>query len=196
MHAPGRRVIDRHEGCSPEAHDHQHRRHHQQQRDDPFGRAGSHGRVHPGPGVGRDPRYLIVHGVHRFRDLRREEDDYGYGRRGAEREPTPSEQFLTLLREGPPLGIHLLFWCDTLPNLNRSLDRPAVRECAMRVLFQMSAGDSSTLIDSPVAARLGRHRALFYHEELGLIEKFRPYDLPPRAWLAGVRDRLAEKQRS
>ena len=53
----------------------------------------------------------------------------------------------------------------------------------MRVLFQMSATDSSTLIDSPAASQLGRNRALFLHEEQERPEKFRPYGLPSQEWL-------------
>ncbi|HEY8503840.1 MAG TPA: FtsK/SpoIIIE domain-containing protein, partial [Gemmataceae bacterium] len=142
------------------------------------------------PDVPRDAVYLFVHGLQRFRDLRRDEDDFGFARRGGERQVSPSEHLLMLLREGPAVGVHLILWCDSLTNLNRSLDRPSLRECGMRVLFQMGAGDSSHLIDSPLAARLGRYRALFYHEELGLIEKFRPYGLPRRAWLEEVGRRL------
>ena len=58
----------------------------------------------------------------------------------------------------------------------------------------MSAGDSSSLIDNPGAARLGPHRAFFHAEEEGRLEKFRPYGLPTREWLAGVKERLAAKR--
>ena len=63
-------------------------------------------------------------------------------------------------------------------NLNRTFDRNGLREFEIRVLFQMSANDSSTLIDSPAAGKLGANRALFYSEEENRIEKFRPYGLP------------------
>jgi hypothetical protein len=47
----------------------------------------------------------------------------------------------------------------------------------------MSAADSSTLMDSPIAAKLGPQRALYYTEDLGKIEKFRPYALPSIEWI-------------
>jgi hypothetical protein len=50
----------------------------------------------------------------------------------------------------------------------------------------MSAADSSNLIDSPMANKLGFHRALVFSEELGVMEKFRPYALPPKAWLETI----------
>ena len=58
------------------------------------------------------------------------------------------------------------------------VDRGGMREFGLRVLFQMSVNDSSALIDSPAAARLGRNRALLVTEETTQPEKFRPYGLP------------------
>jgi ABC-type multidrug transport system fused ATPase/permease subunit len=139
------------------------------------------------------PAYLIVHNLPRFRDLRRAEDDFGFGRRGEERTATPAQQLVNVLREGPALGIHVLTWCDSLNNLNRSFDRPVLRELEMRVLSQMSAADSSTLIDNPAASKLGVNRALFHSEELGQPEKFRPYGLPSDDWLAWAKERLANR---
>jgi S-DNA-T family DNA segregation ATPase FtsK/SpoIIIE len=71
------------------------------------------------------------------------------------------------------------------------VDRQTLREFDHRVLLQMSAADSSNLIDSPVANQLGLHRALLFSEEQGGLEKFRPYDGPPEDWLAYVRRNLA-----
>ncbi len=68
-----------------------------------------------------------------------------------------------------------------------------LREFAMRIIFQMSANDSSTLIDIPVASRLGRNRALFLTEEMAQPEKFRPYGLPPAEWLKEVKTTLASR---
>ena len=65
-----------------------------------------------------------------------------------------------------------------------------MRELEMRVAFQMSATDSSNLIDSPVAGRLGQNRALLYLEETGTLEKFRPYGLPSEEWMTTVRRRF------
>ena len=53
----------------------------------------------------------------------------------------------------------------------------------MRVLFQMSANDSASLIDSPKATTLGLHRALFFNQQEGYLETFRPYALPAPDWL-------------
>jgi hypothetical protein len=148
---------------------------------------------HEGGSADRTPRFLIVHGLHRFRDLRKAEDEYSFGRRGGERVVTPAELFATLLRDGPAVGVHCLVWCDSLTNLTRAIDRQGLRECELRVLFQMSAADSSHLIDSPLATRLGRNRALFHREDQGQPEKFRPYGLPSEEWLAWAKGRLRAK---
>ena len=141
---------------------------------------------------GRAPRFLFVFGVHRFRELRKSEDDFGF-RRGAEREPSPAERFTALLKDGPGVGVHVVVWCDSLTNLNRTFDRPLLREFGMRVLFQMSPTDSSTLMDSPAAARLGRHRALYLQEEQERPEKFRPYGVPEVGWLDAALAKLGQR---
>jgi hypothetical protein len=142
------------------------------------------------------PRYLLINGLQRYREFRRSDDDLGFGRRGAERTVSPLEHLQALLRDGPAVGIHLLIWCDSQANVMRSLDRAGLRECGQRVLFQMSAADSSHLLDTPLASRLGRNRALFATDEMAQPEKFRPYGLPSLTWLAEVKRRLAERAES
>jgi hypothetical protein len=136
--------------------------------------------------------YLVVYGLQRFRELRKQDDDFGIPRRGEEKTST-AKQFATILREGPSLGVHVLVWCDSLNNLNRALERQALREFELRVLFQMSVADSSNLVDTPVASKLGLHRALFHSEEQGRLEKFRPYGLPTSAWLDWVKQQFERK---
>ncbi len=138
----------------------------------------------------RRPIYLVVFGLHRFRSLRKE-DEFSFGG-DDDAGDKPSAVFATLAREGPMLGVHVIAWCDVANNIDRFLDRRTLREFDLRVLFQMSGTDSSSLIDSPVAGSLGRHRALLFSEETGTIEKFRPYAMPDGAWLAATLQRLAE----
>ncbi len=132
---------------------------------------------------------LIVYGLQRYRILRRNEDALGMSF-DDKAEPRPDVQFSELLREGPSVGIHVLAWADTLSTLERIVDRQTLREFDHRVLFQMSAADSSNLIDSPIANQLGLHRALLFSEEQGGLEKFRPYDALQDDWLAYVRRKL------
>jgi S-DNA-T family DNA segregation ATPase FtsK/SpoIIIE len=134
---------------------------------------------------------LLVHGLHRFRDLRRAEDDYGFSTDDGP--PKPDKLFASILREGPPVGVHVVASADTVPNLQRVVDRSGLREFDWRVALQMGAGDSSTLIDTPLASRLGMTRAYLHSEEQGLLEKFRPYPPPEPAFVEATLARLDER---
>jgi DNA segregation ATPase FtsK/SpoIIIE, S-DNA-T family len=133
--------------------------------------------------------YVLLYGMQRYTQLRRTEDAFGFSlNEGAK--ATPNAGFSDLLRSGPGVGVHVLAWADTLATLERTLDRQTLREFDYRVLFQMSAADSSNLIDSPVANQLGFHRAILYSQEQGGMEKFRPYAVIRDEWLAEVETRL------
>ena len=134
--------------------------------------------------------FVIVYGLQRYRALRKSEESFAFGMGDEEKKPQPDKQFGELLREGPPLGIHVLGWCDTPAAIERTLERTSMREFDHRVLFQMSANDSSNLIDSPAANKLGFYRAIAFSEEQGVLEKFRPYAMPDKTWLAHVAERL------
>jgi S-DNA-T family DNA segregation ATPase FtsK/SpoIIIE len=124
--------------------------------------------------------FLFIHGLHRFKKLRHE-DDFGFG--GADAAPNPGQQLGELISEGPAHGIHVVAVTDTYNNVNRFLSRKALGEFELRVLFQMSANDSAALCESPRAANLGLHRAVFYNEQEGYLEVFRPYALPAGEWV-------------
>lgn len=122
--------------------------------------------------------YLTLFGIQRIRSLRSSGDDFGFSMSDEPETPKPDKLLANILREGPALGVHVIAWCDTLANLERAQDRRAMREYDNRVLLQMSATDSTSLIDTPAAGKLGPNRALFYNEESATIEKFRPYAPP------------------
>lgn len=139
--------------------------------------------------------FLVIHGLQRYRALRRGDDEFSFSVSAEAPAARPDQELAFILREGPGVGVHVLAWCDTLSNLERALERSALREFDNRLLFQMSATDSSHLIDSPEANNLGLHRALLYSEERGLIEKLRPYDELSAAWLAQVAAALRGRTR-
>ena len=141
------------------------------------------------------PIYIFIYDIQRFRDLRKSDDDFGYTRYDEDKPVPPSKLFGDVLRDGPPVGIHTIIWCDSVNNMNRTLDRQGMKEFENRILFQMSANDSSTLIDTPAASKLGENRALYYSEEENRIEKFRPYGVPELEWLEGVKKRFAARPR-
>jgi hypothetical protein len=122
---------------------------------------------------------LVIYGLQRFRKLRTE-DEYAYDSGNG-----PDRQLLDLLRDGPELGIHVIAWCDSLANLNRTLPRRLQGEFDHRILFQMSANDSMSMVDTAAASRLGEVQAIYHNEQAGLtLQTFNPYAMPSGDWLA------------
>jgi len=136
--------------------------------------------------------YLLIFGLQRYRVLRRSDDGFSFSME-QDAKPQPDKQLAEILREGPPVGVHTIIWSDTLAAVERTFDRQTLREFDNRVLFQMSAADSSNLIDSPLANNLGYHRALFYSDEQGILEKFRPYAPPEKPYLQLLQQSLKQK---
>jgi ABC-type multidrug transport system fused ATPase/permease subunit len=134
--------------------------------------------------------FVFVHDLQNFKKLR-QEDEFSFS--SSPVEASPATTLLQLINEGPALGIHVILTCDSYGNLNRYLGRKALGEIEMRVAFQMSAGDSASLIDAPNAATLGLHRAVLFNEREGTLETFRPYAQPGHDWLEDVAAKLAAK---
>ncbi len=140
------------------------------------------GRVAAGENAEAPVIFLFVQGLQRFKKLRHEED-FSFSS-SADDTGNPGAQFNEIVTDGSAHGVHLVVSVDTLSNVQRWLPRKALGEFELRVLFQMSANDSATLIDSTQASNLGLHRALLYNEQEGTLETFRPYATPSPAWLA------------
>jgi S-DNA-T family DNA segregation ATPase FtsK/SpoIIIE len=133
--------------------------------------------------------FLFIHGLQRNKKLRFDEEmsfslDADSGK-------NPGLLLNKLLCEGGSLGFHVVATCDSYNNVMRMLSRKALSEFEMRVVFQMSANDSASLIESPAANDLGLHRAILYNGQQGWTETFRPYALPDQAWFAEVGPKLA-----
>jgi len=119
--------------------------------------------------------YFFVANLTGFRDLRRDEDDFGSWGMDDDKQASPSKQFAKILTDGPALGVHTFMWCDSYNTVSRWLGNKLMRELEYRVCFRMNANDSSQIIDTPAAGRLGPNRALLYRDSTGETEKFRPY---------------------
>jgi len=129
--------------------------------------------------------FVLIHGLQNYKKLR-QEDDFSFSSSDAGSAANPAAVLLNLINEGPSHGFHVIATCDTYNNVNRFLGRKTLTEFEMRVLFQMSASDSASLIDAPDASTLGLHRALYYNDREGYIETFRPYALPGNDWIEEV----------
>jgi len=135
--------------------------------------------------------YLFINGIQRFKGLRHE-DEFSISLDDANAPANPGKSLNRILCEGTQLGFHVICTCDTLNNANRCLSRKALSEFELRVLFQMSATDSASLIDTPKAANLGLHRAILQNAQAGTLETFRPYALPDSAWIEEAARNLAQ----
>ncbi len=125
--------------------------------------------------------FLFINDVSQFRDLRKAEDDFGFSTSlDRDKSVSPGKAFGEILRDGPAVGIHTIAYANSYNTVDRWFGRQLLREFETRIVFQMSPADSSNLIDSPAAGRLGPNRALLYRDDQGTLEKFRPYG-PPTA---------------
>ncbi len=136
--------------------------------------------------------FVLIQGLQNFKKLR-QEDEFSFSSSSSGGDgPSPAATLQSLITEGPARGIHLIITCDTYNNVNRFLGRKSLTEFEMRVVFQMSASDSASLIDAPAASTLGLHRALLYNDREGSLETFRPYAQPAGEWVEEVTARLAK----
>ncbi len=110
----------------------------------------------------------------RLRSLRRD-DEFGMGSFG-DAELTPDKQLEVLLRDGPSHNMHIVIWAENYSTVNRWLSRTALREIEIRLLMQMGANDSTNLIESVAASRLGENVMLVHDEATGQDQGFRPFD--------------------
>jgi hypothetical protein len=126
--------------------------------------------------------FVFVRDLQKFSKLRFE-DDFSFSSSDDGADQKASALLNQIICEGASLGIHVIISCDTYNNVNRFLSKKAFSEFEMRVLFQMSANDSASLIDNPRAGNLGLHRAVFFNEQEGYLEVFRPYSIPSTRWI-------------
>ncbi len=133
--------------------------------------------------------FVLIQGLQNFKKLRAE-DEFSFSSSDTGGSLNPAATLLNLITEGPARGIHVIVTCDTYNNVSRYLGRKTLSEFEMRVVFQMSASDSASLIDAPAAATLGMHRALFYNDREGSLETFRPYAQPDGGWIGDVARRV------
>lgn len=130
--------------------------------------------------------FVLIHELQNYKKLR-QEDEFSFSSTDT---ASPAATLLNVISEGPAHGIHVIATCDSYNNVNRFLGRKNLSEFEMRVLFQMSASDSASLVDSPDAATLGMHRALYYNDREGYTETFRPYARPGNEWIEAATVRL------
>ncbi len=126
--------------------------------------------------------FLVLHGLHAWRDLRPVEFKLA----------PAAEQLLRIAERGPEVGVHILAWADSFATLEQSFKRAGVGYFDHRVLLRVSEGDSNQVLNSPVAAQLADGRALYRCESWprDVVEKFKPYTVPAAEVLAALVARI------
>jgi DNA segregation ATPase FtsK/SpoIIIE, S-DNA-T family len=127
---------------------------------------------------------LVLPGAHRLRGLHRKEDDFSFG--AEEAAPTADKLMAKIVIEGPEQGIHTLMWIDGASAFERLFKRAMLNQFDDKVLMQVSAADSSALIDSTAASTLGPERAVLVQMQRGYSERFRPFEMPMSGFVAGA----------
>jgi ABC-type multidrug transport system fused ATPase/permease subunit len=128
--------------------------------------------------------FLFISGLQRYRMLHKKEEDWSMS--SEQNSISLDKQLTNIISDGPAVGIHTIIGVDTFGMLEKVLGRKTLGEFNNQVLFQMSNADSSSLIDSPIANKLGFQQALFYNQEQGIFEKFRFYAPPDENWLRNI----------
>lgn len=127
---------------------------------------------------GEEDVFLFIRDLHRFKSLRPDDEFRFSFDEEVSGKVDAGKVLLETLSEGPAAGMHVILSVDTWANASRWIPRKSLADLPQRVLFQMSAADSVSLIDTPAASKLGLHRALLYDESQGTLETFRPYSRP------------------
>ncbi|HEY4940042.1 MAG TPA: FtsK/SpoIIIE domain-containing protein [Rhizomicrobium sp.] len=146
----------------------------------------------------REPTLILtILGLHRARELR------DAGSTGSsmlsmnmdDEAPNLTNCLAKILREGPEVGVHSFFWCDTYANLERAVDRGGLNEMGLRVSGPLTSQESHRLFDDEVASAIDKpHRMLKYDDDqVGAFELFRPYSIPPVDYIRDIGKQLTAR---
>jgi len=132
-----------------------------------------------------EPILFVVSDIARLRELRKSDDDYGFGGFGSSTPAPPSATKMLgeILRDGPSVGIHTIMWTDGSISLQHTTERSALNEFGTIVIFQTTAGESTHFLDNVSASKLDRTQAMLVRPSEGETLKIRPYGkVEPQVW--------------
>ncbi len=135
--------------------------------------------------------FLCINGLHRMKEISSNQfsqvPSFNFSLDSNDTESPGKDnldsQLSKIFIDGPEYGIHSIIWCDSYKNFNRKLERQLIQEFDLRVLFRLNTDDSINIIDTPMASSLKQNQALFFNDDTGISEKFRPFSAPPFEWL-------------
>ncbi|WNV90391.1 FtsK/SpoIIIE domain-containing protein [Umezawaea sp. Da 62-37] len=135
----------------------------------------------------RAPRLvLVISALNRARDLG---DENTYAEEG-----TVRHDLLSVLKDGPDYGVHVVVNVDSVETLERRLGGGSFAEFGIRMIGQCSADTSQRVLGTAAASRLGDGYALVHEPDDNRLETVRPFPVPPLEWLSATS--VAEQDRS
>ena len=129
--------------------------------------------------------FLILLEPQRAIELRDEQQDFSFTSI-PNKEGTLNDTLKLLINEGPELGIHVIACFDSYSSFEKVFSRGNLQFFSMRVIGVMNSEDSERLIDSSEGSKIDKANRLIYYDDdrPGLLEKFRPFDLPTKAYIS------------
>jgi hypothetical protein len=137
------------------------------------------------PEQAAQPIVMIITGLERLATLQHREDAFDFSS-DAPAATTPDVLLERIVRDGPSVGVHAILAADTGATVTRMLRRKALAACDIRLCTQMSVNDSSALVDSAAASRLGPNRMLLVSLAAQQSEKLRTFTLPSDELIANL----------
>jgi hypothetical protein len=128
---------------------------------------------------GRSPRFLVLFGIHRAREL---DSDLG----SLDVDGDLIEKLERVMRDGPEVGVHVWVWSDSVTGASRRLTPRMMREVGWRVAGKMGGDDSQAFIGTGQAADLRESQLLIVNEDRGVSTRATAYAPPSRGWVAQV----------
>lgn len=125
------------------------------------------------------PIVLLLHGVHRARDLAPEPSS-GFSFDEPET-MSPTEQLEMILTQGPECGVHIIAWSDTLSGLTRRLSRTAIKEFDLRLASTISPADASEFFEPGVTPAQRPHQAVLHDLDTARTVKLQFVESTPAA---------------
>lgn len=137
------------------------------------------------------PKYLIINGMQRARDLLTKSDrsssiSFSIGLDEKEKELGVSEMFEVLAKDGGDYGVFLICTTDTYRNYNRVIDKIGywLKDCMnLRIAFNMNDDDGDRFVQDRSTETLNENTAIFYDDVIGSRSKFRIYKEPSKEWI-------------
>lgn len=120
-----------------------------------------------------EDNYLMVFAPYKLRSFKKE----GYSLSNA------AMIFDKIIKDGGECSIHTVMYMETQKNLENMFEHSTRNYFQIVIALQMSSEDSNRLISSEAASNLGRDNALLCIEDINLVQKFRPLELPNDVWL-------------